>query len=890
MKQHIRHTSVPLENLHQNTFRQSGTSPQETVCKPKRSHFFRHGAVIFVLIYGVLLLWSHLVRQTLQVETPANYNIVQLRAVGGNSNPPVRMAYREFRPAESDSFPVLIMLHGSPMGSESFDDLGPALGQRFHVLVPDLPGFGYSSATIPDYSIAAHASYILQWMDSLRIERAHLIAYSMGGGVAINVADRAPERIASIDLLSSIGVQELELLGDHHMNHAVHAAQLTAIWLLQEAFPHFGAVDRSLLNMRYARNFYDSDQRPLREMLQRYHGPMLIQHGVNDGLVSVAAAKEHHRIVPQSEMMLYNAGHGLAFLDWQRTGADIRNFVERVEAGKVATRDTAESSRLVVADQPFDPASVPPAHGLAFVLIFFLLIIATFVSEDLTCIGAGLMIAKGTIGFFSGTLACFIGIFVGDLGLYWAGKFLGRPSTRKAPMRWFVKESDLQKSTRWFAAKGPTIILASRFLPGSRLPTYFAAGMLQMKLARFVFYFLVASAIWTPILVGLASVLGSELYGLFALYQQYALLAIAVTILSILVIMKLIVPLFTYKGRRLLLSAWRRKARWEFWSPWFFYIPIVGYVLFLAVRFRSLSLFTLANPGMPEGGFIGESKHDILTSLSDSPQFVARHSLLDADLPMAEKRTLVRQFMEMHNLDFPIVLKPDVGQRGSGVMIVRSQMQLDQVLAQARHNLIVQEYVAGEEFGVFYVRKPDQAFGVIFSITEKRFPAVVGDGERNTEELILADDRAVCMAPLYLKRHEASLYDVPAAGERIQLVELGTHSRGALFLDGMHIHTDALSKRIDALSQQFDGFFFGRFDIRTTSVADFQRGENFKIVELNGVTSEATHIYDPKNSVWSAYRTLMQQWRLAFEIGAANRARGMQPTSVSRLIKLLKEA
>lgn len=112
MKQHIRHTSVPLENLHQNTFRQSGTSPQETVRKPKRSHFYRHGAVIFVLIYGVLLLWSHLVRQTLQVETPANYNIVQLRAVGGNSNPPVRMAYREFRPAESDSFPVLIMLIG----------------------------------------------------------------------------------------------------------------------------------------------------------------------------------------------------------------------------------------------------------------------------------------------------------------------------------------------------------------------------------------------------------------------------------------------------------------------------------------------------------------------------------------------------------------------------------------------------------------------------------------------------------------------------------------------------------------------------------------------------------------------------------------------------------
>ncbi len=89
------------------------------------------------------------------------------------------------------------------------------------------------------------------------------------------------------------------------------------------------------------------------------------------------------------------------------------------------------------------------------------------------------------------------------------------------------------------------------------------------------------------------------------------------------------------------------------------------------------------------------------------------------------------------------------------------------------------------------------------------------------------------------------------------------------------------------MSQRYDGFFFGRHDIRTPSLEDFRQGRNFKIVELNGVTSEATHIYQPGNSIWYAYRTLMRQWRLAFDIGAANRRRGFLPSPASRLFKLL---
>jgi pimeloyl-ACP methyl ester carboxylesterase len=254
----------------------------------------------------LLLMLSHLVRLNRPAEVPltGGKKLLRVKAFNGKARTEheVQIAYREFTPAAKDSLPVLILLHGSPMGSESFDDLGPALGKIYRVLVPDLPGFGASSAHIPDYSIRAHAEYILQLMEHLKIPVAHVVAYSQGGGVAINMAALSSERLASINMLSAIGVQELELLGDYHLNHAVHAAQLGLLWLLQEAFPHFGGLDRFMLNTRYARNSYDTDQRPLRDDLLRYEGPMLILHGNHDELVPYAVALEHHRLVPQSEL------------------------------------------------------------------------------------------------------------------------------------------------------------------------------------------------------------------------------------------------------------------------------------------------------------------------------------------------------------------------------------------------------------------------------------------------------------------------------------------------------------------------------------------------------------------------------------------------------------
>ncbi len=127
-----------------------------------------------------------------------------------------------------------------------------------------------------------------------------------------------------------------------------------------------------------------------------------------------------------------------------------------------------------------------------------------------------------------------------------------------------------------------------------------------------------------------------------------------------------------------------------------------------------------------------------------------------------------------------------------------------------------------------------------------------------------------------------------ADGEVVQLIEIGAHCRGTIFLDGSDLETEALRRAVDVSAHAMPGFYFGRFDMRSESVEALMEG-NFRILELNGVTSEASHIYDPRVSVIEAYRTLFNQWRIAFQIGELNRQAGAQSDSIAGLIRIVRQ-
>ncbi len=323
-------------------------------------------------------------------------------------------------------------------------------------------------------------------------------------------------------------------------------------------------------------------------------------------------------------------------------------------------------------------------------------------------------------------------------------------------------------------------------------------------------------------------------------------------------------------------------SHFEFWPDWAFYTPIVAQWVLLGLRYGSMSLPTAANPRIELGGLCGESKSAIL----DLVQGAARDllapyvRLLPGDAAAAERA------MAAAGLAYPVIAKPDIGCNGAGVRLVRDRAALADYLAAfpSDAHLLLQRFVAEEgEAGLFYIRRPGEAQGHLTSLTLKRPPVVVGDGQRTLEQLVRDDPRAGRVPQMYLPRLGERCHAVPASGERVRLVLVGNHCKGAIFHDGRAEITSALTRAVDAIARAIPDFHFGRFDVRFTSLAALRRGEGFTVIEVNGVGSEATHIWDARTRLRDAWADQFFHYRAAFEIGRDLRATGHRPSGVRAL-------
>lgn len=333
----------------------------------------------------------------------------------------------------------------------------------------------------------------------------------------------------------------------------------------------------------------------------------------------------------------------------------------------------------------------------------------------------------------------------------------------------------------------------------------------------------------------------------------------------------------------------QRMRRWEFWPAWLFYIPVVIYILWLGLRFRSPTAFTAANPAFESGGVVGESKAVALAALMrNAPDLVAQFEFLPESVPLADRIAQAQRFVES-TAGYPVILKPNIGARGRGVSVIRDEPALRTYLEEASGNILVQRYIDGDEFGVFVFQEPQTRRTVVYSITNKRFPNVVGDGRRTLSQLIAEDSRARLIAPLLWRRFASRLHEIPALGEAFPLVEIGAHCRGSLFLDAGHLRSAALTATMTRVFDAIPGFHFGRLDLRCPSAADLSRGEGLQILEVNGVTAEAAHIYHPDTPLIAGYASILRQWRIAFEIGDEQHRHGAPLTGVVELYRRFRE-
>ncbi|MDZ7816745.1 MAG: VTT domain-containing protein [Planctomycetota bacterium] len=517
-------------------------------------------------------------------------------------------------------------------------------------------------------------------------------------------------------------------------------------------------------------------------------------------------------------------------------------------------------------------AENPLLQGIAIAL-------STFVLEDPTTIGSGLLVSQGKLHFMTAFIALTMGITVGDMGLYLIGRSMGWAAVEKG----IVSASRIERAKGWFDRNLVLAIVFSRFVPGMRLPTYIAAGISRASGLKFLLVALTASVVWTLLLLLLIVEFGESVLPLFGEYKWY----IAVAFILFLVLVQISVGRGWFSERS---KTERTTSFYEFWPPWLFYIPVFCWYMLLSIRYFSLTLPTASNPSVYSGGLLYESKSSILELVSDEHRdLVAPYIVLERS--SADAQTLAKTALKrIHGAGFglPVVAKPDIGQRGAGVQPVRDEAKLIRYIENFPQNskLMLQKLVEYEnEAAVLYYVMPSQENGEISSVTLKYFPQVTGDGERTLEQLVRDDPRACKIAHIYLDRHDDRREQVLEKGENFLLVFSGSHCQGAVFKDGTDMVSPQMRETFGEIVSGMEEFYYGRFDLRFSSLEELKQGKGFQIVEINGAGGEPTHIWDASTPIWAAYGALFRQFSVLFRLGAANRRRGHKPIGPRRLIR-----
>ncbi|WP_196885081.1 D-alanine--D-alanine ligase [Aureivirga sp. CE67] len=333
-------------------------------------------------------------------------------------------------------------------------------------------------------------------------------------------------------------------------------------------------------------------------------------------------------------------------------------------------------------------------------------------------------------------------------------------------------------------------------------------------------------------------------------------------------------------------SSFKKIFQWEYWPSYMFYVPILPYAVYLALKSRNPVFFSATNPAIKHSGNGAESKYKTIQLI---PEEFRPKTIL-----VKKKHSFKQTMTEIENarIEFPLIAKPDIGFRGLLVKKIDSPEILETYLQQYKIPIIIQEFVSySNECGLFYYRIPGEEKGDISSITIKKYLTVSGNGKHTLEELIIQDERAQFYLDLMREIHGEGLKEVPENNESVLLNVIGNHAKGTQFFNGNHLIDEKLVESFDALNQQIEGWYYGRLDIKYDKFEDLRKGKNFKILEINGIIAEPTHIYDATNQTYlNSIRTIKDHWKMIHKIATTNHNKhGIPYAKVSTFLKDIKE-
>lgn len=323
---------------------------------------------------------------------------------------------------------------------------------------------------------------------------------------------------------------------------------------------------------------------------------------------------------------------------------------------------------------------------------------------------------------------------------------------------------------------------------------------------------------------------------------------------------------------------------WEYW-PWkVVYIPVLMQYVWHGILAKTFTYPTLINrPYMIYGGIVEESKWEMYLK---TPSPLMPQTELFPEYSSPEE---LIAFLKEKKLDFPLILKPDGGMRGKGIEKVNSLKEILALTVDRQFVYLIQEFMDfPQEVGLFAFKHPKTDKWVVSSIMERGFPTVKGDGKSTLEDLIRKSPRMFLQLKRWKQNEFLDLNQVLALGEEKVIDKIGNHRLGTKFIDKQDKISDALTLAIGDICDQIEGLEYGRLDICFNTWEELEQKKNFSIIEINGANAEPAHIYDPKHSLFYAWKVLFYHFRMQYYIALNARKRGEKPLTHKKARQLVK--
>jgi hypothetical protein len=313
-------------------------------------------------------------------------------------------------------------------------------------------------------------------------------------------------------------------------------------------------------------------------------------------------------------------------------------------------------------------------------------------------------------------------------------------------------------------------------------------------------------------------------------------------------------------------------THWESWHYHVKYIPIAPVWLWYCARARSFWFFTASNPSLTFGGFEGEGKKEMYDQLP--PRSYPKSVFIST----ASSFSSVKELLESHHFSFPFVVKPDVGSMGLMFRKVNSEKQLKRYHKRMHANYLVQELIEYPlEVSVFYYLMPDAEKGTVTGFLLKQQPEVIGDGKSTLFQLIKKNKDLKYKLDEINARHRERLDMILPDGEKFILSHASNRSQGGKLINLAHEIDDKLVSLFDSISRHTKYFYYGRYDIKCSSIEDLKNGSRFSILEYNGAGAGIQHVYGNGLTLWQACATILQHWKILYRISIHNNKKNKIP-------------